>query len=285
MANDKLVMLGTKGGPRLTTGSAWPTSMVLEVSGRAYIIDAGLGMTRQFVDAGYTLDDIHTIVITHHHSDHNLELGPLIHTAWNTSRFREIPIYGPPGLRRLLDGFLESQAFDIKIRIEDEGQADIRQMIRASEFTEGHVFTDDCVEVTALRVPHPPIDHCYGLKFRFASKTVVFSSDTRFFPPLAEFASGADILVHEVMHREGTERLCRRMAGIKPRLLQHLEASHTFGDDVGRIARQAQVGRLVLNHYVPVDDPEIDSESFAELVRQTWSGPLTAARDLTVVPL
>ena len=71
-------MLATKGGPRLTAGSSWPDSVVLEISRRTYIIDAGLGVTRQFVEAGYSLDDIHTIVITHHHStpfdSHNLDI-------------------------------------------------------------------------------------------------------------------------------------------------------------------------------------------------------------------
>ena len=283
MANDKLVMLGTKGGPRLSTGSSWPTSMVLEISGRPYIIDAGLGVTRQFVEAGYELSDVHTIVITHHHSDHNLELGPLLHTTWTASEFREIPVYGPPGLNRYLDGFFESNGFDIEIRMRDEKQADIRNMVRPAEFTQGHVFTDDLVEVSALRVVHPPVLHCYALRFQFGSKSVVFSADTAYFPPLADFAKGASVLVHEVMHKEGTLSMCERLAGIKPNLYQHMTSGHTFGIDVGRIAHAAGVGHLVLNHYTPSDDPELTPGDFAALVRESWPGPLTAAVDLTEI--
>ena len=48
MQQDKLTLLGTKGGPRLTTGSSWPSSSVIEFSGKPYIVDCGMGVTRQF---------------------------------------------------------------------------------------------------------------------------------------------------------------------------------------------------------------------------------------------
>ena len=60
-------MLGTKGGPRLSAGSSWPSSSVVEFSGRPYIVDCGLGVTRQFVEAGYTLADVHTISVSYTH--------------------------------------------------------------------------------------------------------------------------------------------------------------------------------------------------------------------------
>ena len=283
LSSDRLILLGTKGGPRLGTGSSWPTSMVLEISGRPYIIDAGLGVTRQFVEAGYALDDVHTVVISHHHSDHNLELGALLHTTWTSSRFRPLFVFGPPGLNQVIEGFLHSNAYDIEIRMNDEGQSDLRAMIRASEYVEGHVFRDDLVEVSSLAVVHPPVTHCYALKFRSKDKTVVLSSDTAYFPPLADFARGADILVHEVMHRSGVERMCKRLEKVKPNLLEHMIAGHTYGDDVGRIASVADVGHLVLNHYTPGDDPDLSYEDFARLVRTTWSGQLTAGGDLTTI--
>ena len=43
-ANDnRLILLGTKGGPRIGKGSSWPTSNLLVVEGKPYLIDAGLG--------------------------------------------------------------------------------------------------------------------------------------------------------------------------------------------------------------------------------------------------
>ena len=282
---DKIILLGTKGGPRLTTGSSWPSSSLIEIAGRPYIVDCGMGVTRQFVEAGYALGDVHTIVLTHLHSNHCLELGPLLYTIWVSSPKREVRLYGPPGVRHLVKTFFDAMSYDIEMRMADERQADPSDMFAIEEFGEGHVFEDDLVKVSALRVEHPPLTDTFALKFETSEKTAVFSADTCHFPPLADFAKGADVLVHEIMHREGTERMCERLKAIKPNLMAHMIAGHTFGDDVGRIATAAGVKHLAVQHFTPSDDPETGPEDFAALVRQTWDGPLTVGKDLTEIEL
>ena len=284
MTQNRLVLLGTKGGPRLTTGSSWPSSSVLEVANRPYVIDCGMGVTRQFVEAGYSLAELHTILITHLHSDHVLELGPLLHTAWTSSPKRDIRVYGPPGLRALLRNFFAAMDCDVQTRMADEKQADPRDMFLLNEFTEGPVLEDDLIRVTALRVVHPPLEHVYALKLRTPDRTVVFSADTCFFPPIIEFSRGADVLVHEVMHPEGAKRMCDRLVDIKPNLMAHMVAAHCPGDEVGRIATAAGVGRLVVQHFTPSDDSATGPAEFEALIRETWSGPLTIGHDLAVIP-
>ena len=282
--SDRVILLGTKGGPRLSTGSSWPSSSVVEFSGRPYIVDCGLGVTRQFVEAGYTLADVHTILLTHMHSDHCLELGPLLHTIWVSSPKRDIHLYGPQGTSRMVDDFFRVMSYDVSMRMQDEKQRDPRGMFLCTEFKEGLVFRDDLVEVIALRVAHPPLTDTFALKFSSADKTVVFSADTSYFPKLAEFAKGADILIHEVMHHEGTERMCERLKLIKPNLMEHMIAGHTFGDEVGRIATAAGVKHLVVQHFTPSDDPETGPAEFEALVRQTWDSRLTIGHDLAEIP-
>lgn len=282
--SDKIILLGTKGGPRLTTGSSWPSSSVVEFSGRPYLVDCGMGVTRQFVEAGYTLADIGSIFITHLHSDHCLELGPLMHTIWVSSPKREIGVFGPEGTTHIVDRFFEAMTYDIEMRMKDEKQKNPRGMFVCQEFSEGFVFKDDLIEVTSLRVEHPPLTETFALKFKSKNKSVVFSADTAYFPPLADFARGADVLIHEVMHREGTIRMCDRLKHIKPDLYSHMIAGHTFGDDVGRIATDAGVGRLVVQHFTPSDDPQTGPAEFEELVRETWDGPLTIGSDLESIP-
>ena len=123
---------------------------------------------------------------------------------------------------------------------------------------------------------------------RFASnmtgRSIVFSADTAYFPPLAEFARGADILVHEAMLRDGVERLVAR-TGNGARLREHLLASHTFVEDVGRIATDAGVRHLVLNHLIPADDPLLGEADWIAAARKSWSGALTIGRDGLVVLL
>ena len=80
---------------------------------------------------------------------------------------------------------------------------------------------------SALRVDHPPVTECYALRFEHDGRSIVFSADTAYFPPLAGFARGADILVHEAMLEEGIDRLVAR-TGNGARLKEHLLASHTL---------------------------------------------------------
>lgn len=282
---DRIILLGTKGGPRISTGSSWPSSSVVEFSGRPYIVDCGLGVTRQFVEAGYTLSDVHTIVLTHLHSDHCIELGPLLHTVWCSSPKRQVPVYGPAPLKQMVASFLESMAYDIDVRMKDEKQLAPHDMFKCVEFAEGFVFRDEFVEVTALQVVHPPVTETYALRFRSQDATVVFSGDTRYFPPLVDFSRGADVLVHEVMHHEGARRMCERLTAIKPDLWAHTIAAHTAGDDVGRIASDAGVGHLVVQHFTPSDEPDVGPPEFEALVRETWSGPLTIGTDLAIIPV
>lgn len=278
----RLVLLGTKGGPAIRPGGPWPTSTLLELGGRTVVVDCGLGVTRGLTDAGLSLKSLDLIFVTHLHSDHVLELGPLIHTAWTAGLATPVRLFGPVGLNRYWQKFVQALEFDIETRVDDEGRPDLRQMVEVVEFGEGEVLRDGALNVTALRVDHPPVTECFALRFEYSGTTVVFSADTALFPPLAEFARGADILLHEAMLEQGVERLVAR-TGNGARLKEHLMASHSLAGEAGTIAACAGVGRLVLNHLIPADDPDIGEAEWIEAVRKTWNGPLTIGRDGLVV--
>jgi ribonuclease BN (tRNA processing enzyme) len=280
---DRLVLLGTKGGPAIRPGGPMPTSSLLEIGGSVVVIDCGLGVTRGLTDAGVDLKNLDLIFITHLHSDHVLELGALLHTAWTSGLRSQVRIFGPDGTKAYWKNFLAAMIFDIEMRINDEGRPDLRELATVKEFGEGLVLDGD-LEVTALRVDHPPVTECFALRFDQGGRGVVFSSDTAYFPPLAEFAADADILVHEAMLAKGVERLVS-LTGNGDRLREHLYASHTLAGDAGRIAEAAGVGHLVLHHLVPADDPEISHEDWVAAVRESWRGDLTIGRDGLVLSL
>jgi ribonuclease BN (tRNA processing enzyme) len=281
---NRLVLLGAKGGPAIRPGGPWPTSSLLEVGGRRIVIDCGLGVTRGLTDAGLSLKALDLVFVTHLHSDHVLELGPLLHTAWTAGLNTAARVYGPPGTGHYWQRFCQAMEFDIEIRIADEGRPDIRDLVEIEEFSDGAAFEEGGLRVSALRVDHPPVTDCFALRFDHGANSVVFSSDTAFFPPLAGFAAKADILVHEAMLEDGIERLVAK-TGNGARLREHLLASHSFADEAGRIAADADVGRLVLHHLIPADDPEIGDADWIAAVRKTWAGPLTIAHDGLVVEL
>ncbi|TKD35606.1 MAG: MBL fold metallo-hydrolase [Mesorhizobium sp.] len=281
---DRLVLLGSKGGPALRPGGPWPSSSLLEIGGRTIVVDCGLGVTRGLADAGISLKALDLVFITHLHSDHLLELGPLVHTAWTAGLATPVTVFGPPGTGHYWQRFCQAMEFDIETRIVDEGRLDIEDMVSIIEFSEGRVMEERGLKVSALRVTHPPVTDCFAVRFEHAGQSVVFSADTAYFPPLADFAKGADILVHEAMLEEGIARLVAK-TGNGARLREHLLASHSLAEEAGRIATDARVGRLVLNHLIPADDPEIGEADWIAAVMKTWAGDLTIARDGLVVGL
>lgn len=282
--SERLVLLGTKGGPAIRPGGPMPVSSLLELGGRMAVVDCGLGVTRGLTDAGVQLRSLDLVFITHLHSDHVLELGALIHTAWTAGLSVPVRVFGPVGTAACWLNFVKSMIFDIEIRIEDEGRPDIRDLVTVAEFGEGLVYEEGGFRVSALRVDHPPVTECYALRFEHGGRSVVFSADTVYFEPLAVFASDADVLVHEAMLEEGVDRLVAR-TGNGAFLREHLMASHTLAADAGRIAAEARVGHLVINHLIPADDPAINEDHWLRAVRKSWQGALTIGRDGLVVPI
>ncbi|MGZ5483065.1 MAG: MBL fold metallo-hydrolase, partial [Pyrinomonadaceae bacterium] len=263
----RIILLGTKGGPTLGTIGRSIFATLILINDVPYLIDCGYGVSRQMINAGVALNRLRYIFITHHHSDHNLEYGPLLYNAWITSQPIKIDTYGPTGLSKLTSDFFAYQKFDMDTRIADEGLMDPHNLITAHEFNQsGVVMQNADVRVTSLRVRHPPITQSYAYRFDGKDRSIVISGDTAYMPELAEFAKGADVLVHEVMFLPAIDKLIRQNAGAT-RLRAHLLASHTSAEDVGRIAARAGVKTLVLTHFVPGNDPSITDEQWAEGVR------------------
>jgi ribonuclease BN (tRNA processing enzyme) len=276
----RLILLGTKGGPSVGNSSRSSPATLILINDVPYLIDCGYGVSRQLIAAGIALNRLRYIFITHHHSDHNLEYGPLLYNAWVTPQPPRIDAYGPVGLQKLTDAFFEYQKFDIDTRIVDEGMTDLRRLISVHEFgAPGVVMRDTDVKVTSCRVRHPPITQSYAYRFNAKDRSIVISGDTAYAPELADFAKGADVLVHEAMYLPAIEALIKSVSNA-PRLRQHLLASHTSTEDVGRIAVQAGVGTLVLSHLVPGDDPSITDEQWSEGARKYFKGRIIVGKDL-----
>jgi len=281
-SDTRLILLGTKGGPRVASGRANPANVVV-VNDRPYVIDCGYGVTRQLIEAGIPLQQVRTILITHHHSDHILELGPLLYNIWACGLHGPIDVWGPPPLQQIIDGFFQSMMYDIDIRIEDEERADLRKLVRVHEFeAPGVMFETNGVRVSAIKVRHPPLTRAYAYRFDAHDRSIVLSGDTTFFPGMLAFAKGADVLLHEVMYLDGIDRLIARLPNVT-RLREHLVAAHTTTREVGKVAAGAGVKTLVLNHFVPGDDPSITEDMWRADPCKDFAGQLIVGRDLQTI--
>jgi ribonuclease BN (tRNA processing enzyme) len=276
---DRLVLLGTQGGPFIHSYKQTPSASLLVHQSLPIVVDTGFGVTFKLLDAGVNLSSIKYVFITHHHSDHNLELGPLLYNAWIAGLNEPIHVYAPAGLNSLLSFYWESNRLDIETRIKDEGRVDIRTLVVSHEYSEGSIISNEYFEVSALKNIHPPVAESYALKFKLNNKLIVFSGDTTYCPALIPFSLNADYLIHEVLYVQAVDDMVKHRptaARLKESILSH----HTPAEDVGRIATAAKIKTLVLNHFVPSDDKSLTEQVWMDAVRTTFSGRIIVGKDL-----
>lgn len=280
----RIVFLGTKGGPRVGIGASNPANLVV-VNDTPIVIDCGMGVSRQLVNAGVPIPSVKYVFISHHHSDHNLEYGNLVYNAWAAGLSTPIHAFGPKGLEQMTRTYWELNKFDVDTRIDDEGRPDPRPLLIAKDILDDGVVLETAdVKVTAFRTPHPPIVDSFAYKLETPDGVIVFSSDTAYNPKLAEFAKGADVLVHECLYVPAVDRLVTKTKN-GATLKKHLMDSHTTTEDVGRIAAQAGVKVLVLSHFVPGDDPLVTDDDWSAGVKAHFAGRIVVAKDLMQLAL
>jgi ribonuclease BN (tRNA processing enzyme) len=277
--SDFVALLGTKGGPMIRPGSTMPTSSLLSLAGQVVVVDCGLGVARGIVDQGISLKDLSLIFITHLHSDHYLELGPLLHTAWTAGLKTPVQVWGPPGLAACWEGFLASMAFDIATRIEDEGRPDLRGLVTLHEVTVGTPMAFGALTVQAIRTLHPPLVESYAFRFQGGGKAVVFSGDTARLPALETFAAGADLLIHEAMLEPALKGLMVRIGNGDDRLMKHWLRAHTLAEDAAKTAAAAGVRALALHHLIPSDDPSVTAQDWQANTAPHFGGAIHIGHD------
>ncbi len=279
MTQDYVALLGTKGGPAIRPGSSLPTSNLLCLNGQRIVVDCALGVTKGLIDQGMQLRDLSLIFISHLHSDHYLELGPLIHTAWTAGLKSGVVIYGPDGLGTYWDGFLASMKADIDLRIMDEGRPDLRDLVTIHVIDAGDVMQQDGITVSAIRTAHPPLVDTFAFSFKTDQTHVVISGDTAPIKALEDFARGADLLIHEAMLEAALPALLSRIGNGSDKLMAHWLRSHTFAHDAAKTATAAGVKRLALSHLIPSDDPDYGPQDWQDAVAGHWDGPLIVGQD------
>lgn len=275
----QLVLLGTAGGPT-PRGKRHAPSQVILVDGEAYVIDCGNGVAGQLFQAGVPFSALRAVFITHHHSDHNADLGNLFLLGWSGLSQRTT-IIGPPPLMSIMRCFFEMNQYDISIRTSDEGRPSLEEFIHLEETTrEGVVYRDERVQVTAALVDHPPLAHAFAYRIDTADRSIVISGDTKPCENLIALANHADILVHEAMFEPAIGNLVLGNNGLSIR--DHLMKSHTSVTDVGAIAERAGVPRLVLSHLTPSSDV-VSHDIWESNARHGYHGDVIVGEDLLVI--
>lgn len=277
----RLILLGTAGGPAVKKSRAQPANAVV-VGGDVYIVDAGDGVSRQMALAGLSLKDLRAIFITHHHSDHMADYGTLLLRAMATGLKDPVQSFGPPPLAQITASYLDYVRWDIELRVKDEGRPPLAGLVQAREIAgPGVVYEGGNVTVTAAEVPHGAAQPSYAYRFDTRDLSIVFSGDTSRSETLIELAKGADILVHEILNMDAIDATVNRTDPGNEALKRHIIEAHTPMREVGEVATEAGVAKLVLSHFVPSDIPAYDRpEIWLDGVRETFDGEIIVGEDL-----
>jgi ribonuclease BN (tRNA processing enzyme) len=172
--------------------------------------------------------------------------------------------------------------WDIELRVKDEDRPPLGSLVRPHEIAgPGVVYEDGNVRVTAAEVPHGAAEPAYAYRFDTPGSSIVFSGDTSRSAALVELAKGANILVHEVLNMDAIDATVNRTDPGNEALKRHIIEAHTPMREVGEVATEAGVRKLVLSHFVPADIPAFDRpEIWLKGVRETFDGEIVVGEDL-----
>lgn len=296
-----LVILGTHGGPGIDPVHA-QTASALVVDGRPYLIDCGYGAVRQLVAAHIDYLQIETVFFTHLHDDHTGDLAALFSFQWTNGKTTRTDAYGPYGTVRLVDAVVSVLRINAEIRTVDEGRTlDVGVQFHGHDVPASaspvQMFKDDRITVTAVENTHYPerskarMPHrSLALRTQTKERSIVFCGDTAYSRNVVTLAHGADLFVCEVIDPMILDEMRQRAeaaaaAGRPNNIYRHVAETHSSPADVGRMASEAGVKTVVLNHQVPRPSGTLAPAvtAFIEGVRQRFSGEVIVGQDLMVL--
>jgi len=272
----RAVLLGT-GSPPPNPKRRGPATL-LSLGDERFLVDAGSGVGAQLVQAGVRPWDWPRVFITHHHSDHTIDLGHLLITRWITGQNAPFEIWGPAGTQRQVEKLLDYLSWDIEVR-RAHMHARRPPEVRVTEIEEGKLLDTGSVRVSAFLVEHDAVKPAFGFRFDGGGRSIVVSGDTRPCENLVRSSHGVDCLIHECCEMSKTTWY---PGGGWPTLeekVKDLASYHTQPADVGRVARDAGAKKLVITHLMPGSVPA----ELAAAAGRDFAGAVAVGEDLAEV--
>jgi ribonuclease Z len=234
------------------------------------------------------------LLLTHYHGDHCTGLAGLLLSLEKAGRDEPFHIWGPKGLKRVVEGLCvivpplsftvmlhelpaeggETDLIGLKIRAFPVDHGGIPCFGYRMELPRGAVFDPDNAKALGVpmqdwkRLQQGETVRAGGMKVRPADVTgadrkgitLVFSTDTRPCETLEKYCADADLLILEGMY--GTEE----------KMPQALKNHHMLFAEAAEIAQKAETGGLLLTHFsTSMEDPEVFLPAAREIFEKTWA--------------
>lgn len=268
----KLTILGCYAAtPRTLTN---PTSQVLEIKNRLFLIDCGEGTQVQLRKNKIKFSKINHIFISHLHGDHLYGLIGTISTFSLLGRTTDLHIYGPKGIKELILlqlklteswttyslFFHELESKKSEVIFEDAKVIVKTIPLKHRVYTNGFLFQEKPGErkLNIEAVQHYNIHVAYYQKIKnggdvklddgtiieneklsfdaIPSMSYAFCSDTVYNEDIIPIIENVDVLYHESTFLESESPLA-------------LKTLHSTAKEAAQIALKANVKQLVLGHY------------------------------------
>lgn len=292
----KLTILGCYAAtPRTLTN---PTSQVLEIKNRLFLIDCGEGTQVQLRKNKIKFSKINHIFISHLHGDHLYGLIGTISTFSLLGRTTDLHIYGPKGIKELILlqlklteswttynlFFHELQSKESEVIFEDQKVIVKTIPLKHRVYTNGFLFQEKPAErkLNVEAVQQYDIHVAYYQKIKnggdvtlddgtvienaklsfdpIPSMSYAFCSDTVYNEAIIPIIENVDVLYHESTFLESEAALAQKTL-------------HSTAKEAARIAFKANVKQLVLGHYSTRYD---DIASFKEEAETIFPNVLLA---------
>jgi len=266
----RVVFLGTAGSVP-TPRRSLPAILVQRKDGQI-MFDCGEGVQRQMIKARAGFHRKMKVFISHMHGDHVLGLPGLLQTMALLDRQRKLEVYGPPGIKRFIEGIRETVQFVLTFPVEIQEIKSGGVVCEEEEYVVRAIWAKHVIpslayalvekprpgkfypeRAKALGVPEGPLwsklQHGHGVKLPDgrvvkpedvsgcprAGRKIVYTGDTRPFKGFVKFAEDADLLIHDATL---DEELAERAK----------EDGHSTPIQAAKNAKKAKAKQLVLVH-------------------------------------
>jgi ribonuclease Z len=266
----QIIFLGTAGS--VPTPKRSLPAVLIQRKDEQIMFDCGEGVQRQMITAKVGFHKKMKIFISHMHGDHVLGLPGLLQTMALLDRARKLQVYGPPGIKRFMEGIRETVQFVLTFPVEIYEIENAGVVCDEAEYYVQAIWANHVIpslayalveksrpgkfypkKANALGVPEGALwsKLQHGCKIKLpngqvvkpedvsgplrSGRKIVYTGDTRPFKEIVKFAFDADLLVHDATL---DEELAERAE----------EDGHSTPSQAAKNAKKAKVKRLILTH-------------------------------------